>query len=219
MRTQLSIGGLFSELKYEGKNFLRDEFQLAKTELIEKLSRLSKNGTLIAVGGFAAYAGLVIFLCALGLLAAYFIERAGLDPVLAIFIGLGITGLVVMVTGCGVLFGGWKALKRQSLRPERTLETLQHFKAPPEASAYPTKKSPAEHRSPDELEAAVMHTEGQMADTIRELTDKVLLKEFRENADREFHTHPYRWGLIAGGLGVAGGYLFERNLSQHRRDT
>ena len=57
-----SILGLFKQLARESKIFVREEVQLAKTELSEKLSSKAKSGTKIVVGGFVAYAGLIVFL-------------------------------------------------------------------------------------------------------------------------------------------------------------
>lgn len=216
MRTQSSIGGLITELKEHTKTLLRDEARLAKTELTEKASHIGKKATFIAIGGFVAYAGLVILLGGVGVLIAYFIERAGMNPALATFIGLGIAGLAIIAAGCGLLFASLKAIKEQPLTPKRTIDTLQHLRgAPPLPLIPPAKKVSVVKPSTTELQTAVMETEGNLADTFQELTDRVTLKDFRDKADRDIHDHPYRWGALAIGLGLIGGYLVERNLMRH----
>src|SRR5438874_13328664 len=98
-----SILGLVRELTREAKIFVREEVQLAKTELSEKISSKTKSGTKIAIGGFVAYAGLIVFLIGLGWLIGFALTKAGLEPLLAQFIGLGFIGLVIAGSGAFVL--------------------------------------------------------------------------------------------------------------------
>lgn len=225
MQAHLTLGTLVTDLKQQAKHFLRDELLLAKAELSEKASKLGKQATNIAIGGFVAYAGAIVILGALGMILAYAFEQAGLHPALARFVGLAIIGLIVAGAGAVMLMGGIKAIKRQSLTPERTVETLQNLKGTPpvmsaeevrEARGEPTAKTRAAEAkpkpSPQELEVALMRTESEMADTLQELTEKVTLKEFRQKADVEIREHPYKWGLLAAGVGLASGYLIERSL-------
>ena len=82
----------------------------------------------LALGGFVAYAGLIVFLAALGCLVGWLLERADLAPMLGAFIGLGGVGLLVIVIGCIFLFKGLRSISRESLAPERTIHTLQELK-------------------------------------------------------------------------------------------
>src|SRR4051812_36620668 len=61
-----SIIGLFKNLTGEFKTFIRQEVDLAKTEISEKVSMIGKNVASIAIGGFIAYAGLIVLLIGLG---------------------------------------------------------------------------------------------------------------------------------------------------------
>ena len=81
--SRLSILGLVRELTDETKTFVRQELKLAKTEMSEKLSALTKNGASVGIGGFIAYAGAIVLLFGLGFLAAWAIHLAGLDALLA----------------------------------------------------------------------------------------------------------------------------------------
>src|SRR6266436_960223 len=112
-----SIFDLVKDLREEVKTFLREEVHLAKAELSEKISRLGKGSVNIAIGGFVTYAGLIVFLGAIGMLIAFAIQRAGLDPFLSAFIGLGAIGLVVIAVGAIMLLTGLKAMKKESLAP------------------------------------------------------------------------------------------------------
>src|ERR1041385_8474791 len=110
------------------RTFVRQEIQLAKTELSEKISHMARNATLLAVGGFIAYAGLIVFLIGLSWLVAWLFEMAGLQPVVSGFLGLGIIGLLVITTGGLLLFKGLSKLKTSTLSPDRTIKTLQELK-------------------------------------------------------------------------------------------
>jgi hypothetical protein len=74
------------------RTFVRQEIQLAKPELSEKIAHMARNVALLAIGGVIAYAGLIVFLIALSWLIASLFEMAGLQPVVSGFLGLGIIG-------------------------------------------------------------------------------------------------------------------------------
>ena len=55
--------------------------------------------------------------------------------------------------------------------------------------------------------------ENRMAETLEELSDRVTLRHMRRQADAEVREHPYRWGFVAAGAGVAASYLVKRKFS------
>lgn len=112
-----SLGELFTELARETGTLVRQEVQLATTEMTHKASRAARDVGFLAVGGLVAYAGVLALLTAvvLGLVAA------GLDAWLAALI----VGIVVAVIGYALVQRGLSALKRESLAPRQTVETLK----------------------------------------------------------------------------------------------
>jgi uncharacterized membrane protein YcjF (UPF0283 family) len=207
--------GLVKNLKQQVKTFFREEVNLAKAELSEKISSVVKDSVNIAVGGFVAYAGLIIFLGALGVLLGFAFQRLGLDPLMSEFIGLGIVGFLVIAIGAIMLLAGLKALKKESLAPQRTIETLQRVKDPePAARKVVAVKEKKNERSSKEIEASVLQTEKQMTVTLEELGDRLTLTHLRQQADQELRKHPYRWSLVAMGAGVCGSYLAKRKLAR-----
>ena len=214
MRNDISIFGLAKEFSQQVKTFIREEIQLAKTEISEKLASLGKNSVTMAISGFVAYAGLIIFLGALGALLAFVFQRLGLDPLLAAFIGLGVIGLIVIAAG-GIMLKGINALKKASLAPEKTIETLQHLKGTPSSGEKmgPETEEKKEQRSSEQIEASVLATESKMAETLGELGERVTLRHMRRQARNEVRNHPYRWGLVAMGTGAATGFIVKRKLS------
>jgi len=75
MRNGSSLLGLVKELKDGVKIFIREEIQLAKTEMAEKISCFGGNSAAVGIGGFVAYAGLIILLAGLGAVLAFAFER------------------------------------------------------------------------------------------------------------------------------------------------
>jgi Putative Actinobacterial Holin-X, holin superfamily III len=208
-----SILELVKDLRNQFKTFLREEIHLAKAELSEKISRLGKDSVNIAIGGFVAYAGLIVFLGALGMLIAYFLQRQGLNPFLSVFIGLGAIGFVIIAVGVIMLLTGLNAMKKESLAPQRTIETLHRVKGTELHARKPAAPRPKkDERSSKEIEAAVLQTEGQMAETLEELGDRLTMTHLRRQAKAEVQKHPYRWSLVAMGAGVCGSYLMKRKL-------
>jgi len=112
-----SLGELFADLARESSTLLRQEVQLAKTELTQNASRLGRDAASIAVGGLIAYAGL------LAILAAIIIGLAAAG--LPWWVSALLVGLIVVGIGYGLIQRGLSALKRQDLTPRRTIETLQ----------------------------------------------------------------------------------------------
>ena len=215
-RMRNSITGLVSEWKDEVRTFFREEFELAKTEMSEKLAYYRKHTVSIAVGGFVAYAGLIVFLGGLGALIAYAFRSGGMDPLLAGFLGLGIIGFLVIGTGAVLLLVGLKALQKETLVPERTVRTLQRLKGTePTGDDYPAESQPENKRTSEQVEASVVASQARNADLMEELADRVSLTRARERASEEVYRHPYRWGLIAAGFGVAGSYFLRRKRARH----
>ncbi len=127
LREERSIGQLLKELRDETTTLLRQEVELAKTEMSEKASRTGRNLGSLAVGGGVAFLG------ALALLAAVVY---GLTSILNQFMSVGvaiwlaplIVGLVLAAVGYSMLQKALAALKQESLTPQRTTQTLQENK-------------------------------------------------------------------------------------------
>lgn len=122
-----SLGQLLKELTSETTTLLRQEVDLAKTEMSEKASRLGTNLGSLAVGGGVAFLG------ALALLAA---AIYGLTSILDQFLSLGVAvwlapliiGLILAAVGYSLVKKALETLKRESLAPQKTTESLQENK-------------------------------------------------------------------------------------------
>jgi uncharacterized membrane protein len=113
-----SIGALFGELSQDVALLVRQEGQLAKTELQQKLSKMTADLVSLASGGVVALVGGLSLTAALILLL---IDPIGLDPWLAALL----VGAVLAIAGWVLLQRGLKELKRTDPTPRRTVETLK----------------------------------------------------------------------------------------------
>jgi len=115
-REDRSLGELFGDLTREMTTLIRQEANLAATEVGNKVSRLGKDVGYLAVGGAVAYAGF------LALLAALII---GLDAFLPAWVAALVVGIVVAGIGYFLVQRGLSELKRVDLAPRQTIGTLK----------------------------------------------------------------------------------------------
>ena len=113
-----SIGELFGQLSQDMTLLVRQEIQLARTEMSEKLSRLATNLVSVAAGGFVAYLG------GLALVAALILAIRDLANI-SLAVSALIVGAILAIVGYVMLQRGLKELKRVDLSPRRTVETLK----------------------------------------------------------------------------------------------
>ncbi len=114
-----SLGELFAELSRETSALVRQEVALAKTEMSQKASRAGKDIGFLAVGGAVLYAGFLAILAAVILVLA---------ELLAWWLSALIVGIVVAAVGYFLVQKGREDLKRTSVAPQQTIETLKEDK-------------------------------------------------------------------------------------------
>lgn len=205
---QTSIFGLIRSLRNDAKNLLRQEIQLAKAELSEKVALFGRNAVAVAVGGFIAYAGLIVLLMGLGWLVAWGLQKAGLEPVLAGFLGLAIIGLLVAGAGTAFLLTGLKAFSKESLAPDKTLDTIKRLKKS-EAHAAPA-PPPQPKRSSDEIKVRVEQTEDRMTGALDELGQRLHPRNLNSHVKYRIAHKPYHSGVLAMAAGLISGLFLTR---------
>ena len=120
-----SIFGLLRELRDEFSTLLRQEVALAKTEVSEKADMAKRNAIYIAVGGVIALSGFLCLLAAASIGLAVALREAGVSPDIASWLGPLLVGVVVAIVGYVLLQKGISTLKRESLTPERTVQSIK----------------------------------------------------------------------------------------------
>lgn len=115
-RDDRSLGELIAELSRETVTLVRQEVQLAKTEMSQKASRVGKNVGFLVVGGVVAYTGL------LAIVAAVIIALGNTIP---LWLSALVVGLVIATIGGFLVVKGANTLRQEDPTPQETIETLK----------------------------------------------------------------------------------------------
>jgi hypothetical protein len=116
-RDEPSLGELFADLARNTSTLVRQEVELAKTEMSQKAARVGKDVAFLAIGGAVLYAGFLALLAAL----IVGLGQLGLPWWLAALL----VGLVVAAVGGFLIQQGLTALRREDLTPRQTIATLK----------------------------------------------------------------------------------------------
>ena len=112
-----SLGELFSDLTRETSTLVRKEVELAKTEMGQKVAIVGKSaglavaGALLGLGAFGAFVAMLILL----------LVKFGMEAWLAALI----VTLVLGGLAAALALAGIGAIKKASLAPRHTVETLK----------------------------------------------------------------------------------------------
>jgi hypothetical protein len=128
MTTLPNIADLLKDLRDESTLLLREEVALAKKEISDKISKTALNLTFVAGGALTAYCAVTFLLLAVSALISQAFVARGLSIGLAVFLGLLIVGFVVGIISIAMIVKGIQTLKKTSLVPEKTVETLKEDK-------------------------------------------------------------------------------------------
>ena len=127
VRDGRSVAELIKDLGVESSTLVRQEIALAKTELSEKVAKSARNAAYVAAGAMVALAGLILLAFALAWGMVTLLHRLGVTTHHH-WLGFLIAGLIVAGVGYAVVQKGISTLKRQSLVPEKTVQTLKEDK-------------------------------------------------------------------------------------------
>jgi hypothetical protein len=122
-----SLGSLIKELGDEGSRLIRDEVQLAKAEMREKIEVYERNTVKMVVGGVLLLGAFLVMLIAVnrGLtLLLYQFMSVEIAVWLAPLILASIAGLV----GWSMTKNAQKEMKEEGLTPNRTVQMLREEK-------------------------------------------------------------------------------------------
>lgn len=115
-----SLGELFGDLARETSTLIRQEIQLARTEMMDKVSRAGKDVGMIAAGGAFAYLGLMAIVATIIIVIA----QAGLPW----WASTLLVGGVVVIVGGAMAWSGLTALKHTDMAPRQTMATMEENK-------------------------------------------------------------------------------------------
>jgi TM2 domain-containing membrane protein YozV len=113
-----SLGELFGDLTRDMSALIRQETQLATTEMTQKATRAGKSAGVLLGGALVAYAGFFALLWAI----VYGLNSLSGLPVWASFL---IVAIIVLAIGGFVAWRGYDTLRKTDLVPRQTVETLK----------------------------------------------------------------------------------------------
>jgi hypothetical protein len=117
MKDDRSLGDLFGDLARDMGTLVSQEIALARTELTDKASRVSKDVAVLAAGGVVAYAGFLAIVAAVILLIA----TLGVP----LWVSALIVGVIVAGIGAFLVMRSISALKHQEYAPRQTIDSLK----------------------------------------------------------------------------------------------
>jgi hypothetical protein len=109
---------LFGEFSQDMTLLVRQEIRLARTELSEKASAITKRLTTVVIGGFVAYLGALTLLAGLVLLLT---QVVGIPA----WVSALVLGVVLAGGGYLTLRGGLRELKNIDPAPRRTVGSIK----------------------------------------------------------------------------------------------
>lgn len=123
-----TLGGLFHDLRQETTTLIRQEIELVRTEMSEKIEKFTHNLVAIVTGAVLAIPALVLVLIggANGLSAA--LVRWDVSPAIAAWLPHVIVGFVVLGVAYAFIQKGITAMRREPMIPEQTAATLRENK-------------------------------------------------------------------------------------------
>lgn len=127
LRDDRSLGQILRDLRDETSQLLRQEVDLAKTEISEKVSRMGTNLGSVATGGAVLFAGALVLAAALtlGLIALF---SQFMDRDVAMWLAPLLVGGVLAFIGYGMVTKALQALKQEGITPQRTTQSLKENK-------------------------------------------------------------------------------------------
>ncbi len=124
-----SAGDLARELTEQAGSLIRQELRLARLEITEKISSMSRHIAYIAIGALLGYAALLALVqAAINGLGAGIWHGNNAWIWLAVWLAPLAIGLIIAAVGYALIQKGISTLKKDSIVPEKTLETMRENK-------------------------------------------------------------------------------------------
>ena len=128
-RRGLGIADLIKELRDETTLLLRQEVELAKTEMTEKATKAGRNVGYLTAGAAIAAVGGLFLLLGINYLLVWGLTAAGVPAEHSLWIAPMIVGAVVAIIGAVLVVKALNTLKHtEEFVPQQTMDSLQENK-------------------------------------------------------------------------------------------
>jgi hypothetical protein len=213
-----SFFGLIGHLREEVMRLIRQEVQLAKTEIMEKVSKIARNSIFAAAGGIVALMGAEVLMIGIGIFIGYGLIQAGWDTTIAYASGLAIMGLLVVIVGVAFLMKGINAFTAKSLTPQQTIDTMRELAGKPvvHKDYEKAKSGNGHHESSEKLRERFEHTRHQVQRTAAELKQRA---HVGHAVARHVSSHPVRTLAMGLASGYLGGRIIKNRVTGSRAEA
>ena len=116
---ETSLGDLFSRLSEQASTLIRQEIQLAQTEMTRKATKAGRNAAFVALGAVIALGAFFSVIAALILVLAQVMEA---------WLAALIVAVVLAIAAALLIQYGISKLKQIDPAPRRTIETMRENK-------------------------------------------------------------------------------------------
>lgn len=216
LKRERPLSELLGDLRAEVADIAREELVLVKREMKEKLSSYGKGATGVIAGAALAYTAVLLLLTSFGWILAYAFQTLGMNPVLSVFLGMAVIGILVLAGSALLAVLGLRAVMKVPPAPQRTLRTLKGL-TPSGLSPRPhdgeQKQPEHEKLSADELEQDILATAKQVRQNVIELENRFRPEHLKEAASKKLRKRPYFY------LGIAFGTMFITTFLWARRQS
>lgn len=211
-----SFFGLITHWRQEVMRLIRQEVQLAKAEIMEKVSKMARNAIYAAAGGIVALIGAELLFLGIGVVAGYGFTKLGWDTGLSYAAGIGGMGILVAIIGVAFLMKGISAFNAKELTPQQTIDTMRELRGKQPMPKVEVKDKKAKHNghheSSEELRKHFEETRRELQRTTAELKQRAHIGRVVAG---HVSSHPMR----SLAMGLASGYLGGRMLKKRMATT
>ncbi len=216
-----SFFGLIGHLRQEVMRLIRQEIQLAKAEIMEKVSKMMRNAIFAAAGGVVALIGAELLFIGIGVVAGYGFTKLGWDTGLSYAAGIGGMGILVVIVGVAFLMKGISAFNAKELAPQQTIDTMRELAGKPALPKVEVKDKKAKAHNGDHKETAeelrkrFEQTRHEVQRTTAELRERAHLGHA---VARHVSGHPMRTLAMGLASGYLGGRILKKRISSKSED-
>jgi hypothetical protein len=126
-RDERSIGDLLKDFTHDASNLIRQEVNLAKVEMSEKIAIFQRNIASIAIGAALLLVATLLVIAAINRgLTALFTAWFGWD--VAVWLAPIVLALLFGLIGFGLIGSGKSSIRREGITPHQTVDTLHDDK-------------------------------------------------------------------------------------------
>jgi hypothetical protein len=123
--TNGSVPSLLSRLANDGQMLVREEVELAKAEMSEKMSVFAKASGTMAAGSALLIAAVLLVAWAANVGLTALLVNVGVDPEMAVWLAPLILAALSALVGWGMVKGAQRRIKKEGFTPRLTTKSIR----------------------------------------------------------------------------------------------